>query len=242
MDTPQEALFYAIQRPSVDKAEMAIMAGADVNGHCRYAIYNRLPLHVAANHGNPEAVRLLLRYGARVDELDECGDTPLNIASRYDHPECARLLLEHRASPLILNSVDGASALHWAVGSGIWESRTLTQLLKFVSPSDIDVANPQGITPLTLAIKYKCKANGVPLIMAGARLDRVSPGTRIPMWAYKTRGYRLNQLRACRVFYGVLRFRIGVCRDMCHLLVRAARSAQVYAEPLPKKRGKRGRK
>ena len=49
--------------------------------------------------GFPEAARLLLSYGAKVNEKDEDGKTPLQVATSKGHDEMMKLLLEHGAVP-----------------------------------------------------------------------------------------------------------------------------------------------
>jgi ankyrin repeat protein len=57
------------------------------------------PLHVASQKGLLEAARLLLSYGARVDEKDKEGKTPFQLASESRYDEITKLLLEHGAVP-----------------------------------------------------------------------------------------------------------------------------------------------
>ena len=57
---------------------------------------HRTPLHEATSYGLLEAARLLLRYGAKVDENDEEGKTPYQVATS---DEMRKLLVEHGAVP-----------------------------------------------------------------------------------------------------------------------------------------------
>jgi Ankyrin repeats (3 copies) len=50
-------------------------------------------LMIAAQHGNTEVLKGLLRRGARTNYRDGDGDTALRMAERYGHKECVRLLL-----------------------------------------------------------------------------------------------------------------------------------------------------
>ena len=54
------------------------------------------PLHQASSKGLLEAARLLLSYGAKLDEKDRGGKTPFQLAAS---DEMAKLLLEHGAVP-----------------------------------------------------------------------------------------------------------------------------------------------
>ena len=56
-------------------------------------------IHRASSSGLLEAARLLLSYGARVDEKDDMGRTPFQLAASEGHDEITKLLLEHGAVP-----------------------------------------------------------------------------------------------------------------------------------------------
>ena len=57
------------------------------------------PLHLASQKGLLEVVRLLLSYGAKVDEKDKEGKTAFQVASESGYGEITKLLLEHGAVP-----------------------------------------------------------------------------------------------------------------------------------------------
>lgn len=66
-----------------------IEAGGDVNGE-KYGI---TIMTRAANEGNAEAVRRLLRYGAHTQKASQAKDTPLMIAAEHGHVECVDALI-----------------------------------------------------------------------------------------------------------------------------------------------------
>ena len=69
-------------------------------------------LHLAANMGNVELVRLLIQEGADVNAQDEDGDSPLHSAMvRADNYDVARTLLENGAD-LSSRAIDGKTPLH----------------------------------------------------------------------------------------------------------------------------------
>ena len=78
----------------VDMVRLLLEHGADPNISTNN---HRTPLHEASSHGLLEAARLLLRYGAEVDEKDEEGKTPYLLATS---DEMTKLLVEHGAVPL----------------------------------------------------------------------------------------------------------------------------------------------
>jgi ankyrin repeat protein len=53
------------------------------------------PLHIAARHGNLEAVHLLLSCGAEIDRLNRDHDSALHLAVRSDQLEVVKILLGH---------------------------------------------------------------------------------------------------------------------------------------------------
>ncbi|NXC01788.1 ASB18 protein, partial [Orthonyx spaldingii] len=68
------------------------------------------PLCLAARHGHPDCLRLLLRRGARPG-LAPGGQGPLHEACLGGHSDCVELLLEYRADPN-LRSHQGTAPLH----------------------------------------------------------------------------------------------------------------------------------
>ena len=61
--------------------------------------HHSTPLHLASSRGFLEAARLLLSYGAKVDEKDKNGKTPFQLAASQGHDQITKLLLEHGAVP-----------------------------------------------------------------------------------------------------------------------------------------------
>ncbi len=56
-----------------------------------------LPLHIAAQRGLAEAVRLLVSKGAGVGTRDENGYTALHLAAYHGQVECVEMLLSLHA-------------------------------------------------------------------------------------------------------------------------------------------------
>ena len=80
---------------AVDVVRRLLEHGADPNIRTKHTT----PLHQASSGGLLEVARLLLRYGAKVDEKDEKGMTPLQVVPSESrrHEEMTKLLIEHGA-------------------------------------------------------------------------------------------------------------------------------------------------
>ena len=82
---------------AVDVVRRLLEHGADPNASCDH--YRSTLLHKAFYHGWLEVARLLLCYGAKVDEKDQSGETPFQVASNRGYHEIAKLLLERVVVP-----------------------------------------------------------------------------------------------------------------------------------------------
>lgn len=85
-------LMQAVMGSGKDRPEIVALlidGGADVN-----AERGRHVLHMAANHGTPEIIAVLLKRGAILDQATSYGETPLTVAMHEGRPENARALIE----------------------------------------------------------------------------------------------------------------------------------------------------
>ncbi|XP_042226236.1 ankyrin repeat domain-containing protein 29-like [Homarus americanus] len=76
----------------------------------------RNSLHLAAEDGNKQKVKNLLKAGARVNSLDHQGFTALHLAAWGGHEEVITVLLKQNADQEIL--AQGRRAFHWAAVGG----------------------------------------------------------------------------------------------------------------------------
>lgn len=73
--------------------KLAVRGAVDVRD-----LYDRTPLHAAAEEGHNQAVGLLLHLGARPDARDFSDATPLLLAARAGHSAAVRTLLDAGAT------------------------------------------------------------------------------------------------------------------------------------------------
>jgi len=100
------AVLRAAAQGNPDAVMAAIRAGGDLNSHQtgKYAA-GYTPLHVAAEKGHLEVVKILIQNGAVVDARDEEMNTPLLLAVRNNGTlDVVKSLVEHGADILAKNN------------------------------------------------------------------------------------------------------------------------------------------
>lgn len=104
-------------------------------------------LHVAAQFGNTEALKMWLRGGVEIETADDTGLSALHIAAKNGHTETVKALLEAGADAGKAAKI-GWTALHLAAQSG--HTETVKALLS-VSGIDIKFKTPTGDSARRLA-------------------------------------------------------------------------------------------
>jgi ankyrin repeat protein len=105
-------------------------------------------LHFASYFGQPEAARLLIEKGAKVDAVANNATQvmPLHSAASSRNLAAARVLLEHGA-PVNARQQGGWVPIHAAAQNG---DREMVDLL-LAHGADVDIANHGGRTPAMVA-------------------------------------------------------------------------------------------
>ncbi len=117
--------------------------GADVNARDEWG---DTPLHVAAEHQNPETVLVLLDRGAKIEAADTYGDTALHNAAQHDKIQIVAILLKRGADPNAENR-KGETPVHEAA-----RYASLDSLKILVNEGgDISKRTATGATVLELA-------------------------------------------------------------------------------------------
>ncbi|CAG9813072.1 unnamed protein product [Phaedon cochleariae] len=138
-------LYHAVQSSIVDCVRELLKENASPNTP---QVFSESPLHVAAELGNSETMKLLLDHGAAVDV--QCGPdkmTPLHFAAEDGDLECVRLLINAGAQVSSRNQ-KRQTPLHLAALAQSTE--TIGFLLR--KGADVNASDSDGRTPLHCSI------------------------------------------------------------------------------------------
>ncbi len=108
--------------------------------------YGRTSLHLAAWHGQMQAVRVLLEAGANANAKGECKETPLHYATMKGHTKVVKILLKAGAE-VNAKSGWGHTPLHLAASRG--KAEMVKMLLEAGAEVNARIYNDQ--TPLHVA-------------------------------------------------------------------------------------------
>lgn len=129
--------------------------------------YNRTPLMTAAARGHVAVCRVLLKYGARTDDLAIIGGTALHHAARFGHEEVVSLLLEAKANAG-MRGPGGWTAL---IAASAYGRLDVVKRLLAHEGQDVNEKTAAGKTALWLACSWGHADVAEALLMAGADED-----------------------------------------------------------------------
>jgi ankyrin repeat protein len=133
-------------------------------------IYGRTPLHIAAEWGKTETVRLFLEvWSAGMREKDYHGNIPLHLAAAAGRADVVRLLVErwpegprekneHGDTPLHSAALGRQEDLH-IIRSSVhpgWTTDDVLRMLVESWPEGREALNEAGQTPLSLFEEHTC--------------------------------------------------------------------------------------
>jgi uncharacterized protein len=167
---PSISLYRAIQVGDLDQIKRHIHWGTDLN---QPDANGDLPLHVAARAGQVSIARELASNGAHLEARDRAGQTPMDLALAHGKTKVAELLLDYGAS------LDPQAALVDLVVRGSSDRDAFDFLIR--RGADTNRANPQGETPLHLAIRLGHLETVRRLLQRGADVNRPDPSGRTPL-------------------------------------------------------------
>ncbi len=167
-------LFDAIHSKDSKKVNAQLDAGINANVKNKEG---QTPLHYAARFNDTMSARLLLKFEAKVDGLNNIGETPLMIAAIQGHLEMVKLL--HRYGAQINPSTQWTPLSYAASGGFIPVIEYLIQ-----NGADLDKRSINGISPLMMAIRQNHPEAALFLINQGASAtDQSADGRSIWQWA-----------------------------------------------------------
>jgi ankyrin repeat protein len=175
--------------------EKLLKAGADVESP---NADGQTALMIVARTSNVEAAKLLIRRGADVNAVEQWrGQTPLMWAAAQNQPEMVKLLIKHRAKVNARSKVNnwqrqvtgepraqarpagGLTPLMFAARRGCLECViALAQ-----AGAELDMADPEGVTPMLIAITNINFDVAAYLLEKGASPNKWDWWGRTPLYA-----------------------------------------------------------
>ncbi len=142
------ALMLATRANAMEAAVQLIASGADVNA--KDSIEDTPYLYAGAE-GRTENLRAILAAGAKLDDTNRYGGTALIPAAEKGHLDNVRLLLAAGVDPDHINRLGWTALLEAIVLSdgGAVHQQIVAALIK--GGADVNIADGQGVTPLTHA-------------------------------------------------------------------------------------------
>eukprot|EP00899_Mesostigma_viride_P010377 jgi/Mesvir1/19340/Mv10398-RA.1 len=110
-------------------------------------LMRRAPLHVAAENGNVDIMKLLIDANADINLPDGDGATPLHWASAHNGVDAVKLLLGLHCNPTVADNYLHDLPLHWAAAKG----HVKVASLLVSAGSNPGAVNKHGWTPIHMA-------------------------------------------------------------------------------------------
>ncbi len=170
-------LYMAALQGDVKLCHLLIYNDADLGKGASWKAFST-PIHVAADKGHTEIVKLFIEKGVEPNIKNAAGDTPLHFAARMKHPHTVLELITLGAKPNIKNNL-GEIPLNGIGIKGKGYAGSYKKVVEILvnSGSDINNMNSYGMTPLIDA----CNADTTDvadvvkyLIQKGARINDVT--------------------------------------------------------------------
>ncbi|KAK5254919.1 hypothetical protein LTR16_004711, partial [Cryomyces antarcticus] len=138
--------------------------------------------------------KILLDFGANIEQTDSRGLTPLLIAAKHKQPELVRLLLRN-ASDVHARDSNKRNVLHHAT-SGAREEDVVHMVLSIVEyEPDVNAKDNEGKTPLHYCVKFHNTQAAMVLIQKGAVLEaKDDAGETAAALAIKMKKYEFVKL------------------------------------------------
>lgn len=157
------ALLIAAQRYSSEMVQVLLKAGAAATINAK-DIKERTALLHAVEYGREEIVNALIAAGARVDEVNERGETSLILAVQRNNAPFAKLLLAAGAS-VNLADKSGNTALMYAKAAASGPEAEIFKAL-IAAGASLNHVNEEGQTPLIVAASKRDNLATVQALLA----------------------------------------------------------------------------
>ena len=197
VEKPSISPYLASQRGDIEQIERHIKWGSDINALDKDG---ESPLHVSARKGRIAITRLLIRHDADINLPDSHGHTPIYYAILSGRTRLADVLLKQGAN------IDPDSMLLDAAHSGIPDRDAVAYLT--AQGANLEIKDPQGDTPLIIAIRGGNHRLARHLITQGANVNAVD-----------AKGQAVLKLSKLQLAYGAGEFRryiLGINHEQCY--------------------------
>ena len=147
-DAGRTPLLIATYNNHLGVARVLIDAGADVNAKDNIA---DTPYLYAGAEGRIEILQLTLGAGANLRDTNRYGGTALIPAAHHGYPQAVKMLLDAGVAPDHINKLGWTALLEAVIlGDG---RETHTEIVKLLvdGGADVNIADKDGVTPLTHA-------------------------------------------------------------------------------------------
>lgn len=197
-------LLEAIKQKT-EAAAKAIISTGNVKDLCK-------PLICASGLGLLSVIKALLEAKADVNDSRAEGASALHVSAFEGRVDCVKFLIEQKAN-VHAKMTGSATPLYLAVQTNRIEC--IRELIR--AKANLEVVYREDETVLAYAILFERRWTAEILLDAGAKVSNVSK-IDIPTWIHDKAAKRRNAVACTFAFLGILRKRVGVCKDMSTLL------------------------
>lgn len=179
------ALRIAAEHGDVETAKLLIAHGADVDAGHSWRYPRTGPIFAAVSSVDPNMVQLLIAGGAKLNVVDNEGETPLHIAARAGNSQVAELLLTGGANVAALNRT-WDTPLHRAARKGHRDAAALL----LAHGAEVNARAMRKATPLHRAAYGGHREAAALLLSAGADVNARDDDGDTPLHSAALRGYK----------------------------------------------------
>lgn len=207
--------FVAIARGDIATLSQLISSGqVDINGKTR-GIHGSSFLNFSIAHEKTSVFNFLIANKAEIDiRLPKSRETPVHFAACAQNSFFLKSLVTLKAN---VNTSDenNETPLQYAVAAGLLKNVKIL----VDAGADVNTEDFTGCTPIDDALKFNRKEIFKYLLDKAAKFPApVRKFNKRHAWAYELRSQRCRVKRTIVAVVGCLRRRLGMGRDMAHLM------------------------